>query len=63
VTSDELKELQNIRELLVLLLYKVGAKQSELARALGLTDRSSISKMLPKRGVKTAEVKCLTNKK
>jgi len=53
-----LKELQNIRKLLVLLLYKVGARQPELAKALGLKGKSSISEMLPKRGVKIAEVKC-----
>jgi len=63
VANEELKELQNIRKLLVLLLYKIGAGQPEVAKALNLKGKSSISKMLPKRGIKSAEIKCLSKEK
>jgi len=62
MTSEELEELQNIRKLLILLLYKIGAEQPEVAKALDLKDKSSISRMLPKRGIKAAEIKCLKEK-
>jgi hypothetical protein len=41
----------------------MGAEQPEVAKALGLKDKSSISKMLPKRGIKTAEIKCVSKEK
>jgi len=63
MANEELKELQNIRKLLVLLLYKIGAEQPEVAKALKLKGKSSISKMLPKRGIKTAEIKCVSKEK
>jgi Mn-dependent DtxR family transcriptional regulator len=62
MTDKELEELQNIRRLLMLLLYKIGAKQGEVAMALGQS-QSTVSEMLPIREVEPAEVRCLDTKK
>jgi len=59
--DKELEELQNIRKLLLLLLYKLGADQGEVATALGL-DQSTVSRMVPRGKIKAAWVKCLDKK-
>lgn len=46
-TADSLSgELESIKKLLVLLLLKVGASQSEIASALGIS-QPSVSRMIP----------------
>jgi len=49
--DSEMKELETIKRLLVLMLIKAGASQDELAMALQ-TDRSVISRMLPAKKIK-----------
>lgn len=48
------RELNAIKRLLVLLLLKAGANQSELALALKM-DRGDVSRMLPARQIKRFE--------
>jgi len=62
IADKELEELQNIRSLLMLLLYKIGARQSEVAEALDKS-QSTVSEMLPIKDVEPAEVRCLNTKK
>lgn len=59
MTDKELDELKNIRKLLMLLVYKTGASQDEIATALGIST-GRVSQMLPSKGIKLAQVKCLT---
>jgi transcriptional regulator len=50
------RELQSIKRLLVLFLTKTGASQDEIALALQ-TDQGSVSRMIPRRQIKTYDVK------
>ncbi len=52
--SEELKELRNIRKLLILLLRANEVGQDEIAKALGVT-QPAISQMLNPKGKKDAE--------
>jgi predicted XRE-type DNA-binding protein len=52
--SEELKELRNIKKLLILLLQANKVDQREIAKVLGLTQQS-ISLMLNPKGKKNAE--------
>ena len=55
----ELEELENVRKLLMLLLFKIGATQDEVATALDVTP-GRVSQMMPARGIKPAEVSCVS---
>jgi len=55
MTDKQLEELENIRKLLMLLLYKMGATQEEVATALNVT-QARVSQMLPTTGIKRAQV-------
>ena len=46
-----LKELENIKRLLILMLLKAGASQGEVARALQM-DQGNFSRLFPSRKVK-----------
>lgn len=52
--SDEIRELRNIKKLLIMLLIQNDVKVGEIARALGV-DQSAVSHMLSPRGVKNAK--------
>ena len=54
-TDKMLKELHDIRMLLMLLLYKLGATQSEIANALGIK-QASVSEMMASSRTKLATV-------
>lgn len=60
MTQKELQELENIRKLVILLLFKFGASLDEIATALGVTP-GRVSQMMPARGIKPAQAKCLGN--
>ena len=49
--SDEIKELRNIKKLLIMLLIQNDAKINDIARVLGV-DQSAISHMLNPKGEK-----------
>jgi predicted XRE-type DNA-binding protein len=57
--AKELEELQNVRNLLMLLLFKMGATQEEVATALNVT-QARVSQMMSARGIKPAQVECTT---
>jgi len=57
MTESELEELQNIRKLLMLLLFKLGATQEEVSKALGVS-QARVSQMLPTKKTKVAQVEC-----
>ena len=52
--SDEIKELRNIKKLLVMLLIQNDVKATEIAKALGV-DKSAITHMLNPKGEKGAQ--------
>ncbi len=52
--SDELKELRNIKKLLILLLEANKVDQREIAKALGIS-QPAVSQMLNPKGNKDAE--------
>lgn len=58
MTDRQLEELENVRKLLMLLLYKMGATQDEVATALDVT-QARVSQMLPTTGIRPAKVECL----
>ena len=49
--SDESKEFNDIKRLLILLLLKLGSSSEELGLALGV-DSSVVRKMIPARSIK-----------
>ncbi|MGA3109242.1 MAG: hypothetical protein ABSD99_07255 [Candidatus Bathyarchaeia archaeon] len=53
MTDKMLKELHDIRMLLMLLLYKLDATQAEIANALGIT-QASVGEMMASSSVKAA---------
>jgi hypothetical protein len=53
--SAELKELENIRRLLIALFLKLGASSQEVAIALGV-DSSAVRKMFPIKAIKKIEI-------
>jgi len=53
--SDELKELESIKRLLIALLLKLGASSQEIAAALGV-DSSVVRKMFAMKAIKKAEL-------
>lgn len=55
MASAELKELENIKRLLIALLLKLGASSEELGTALGV-DSSGIRRMFPVRKIKKVEL-------
>ena len=57
--DKESEELQSIRNLLMLLLFKMGATDDEVAIALNVT-QGRVSQMMPARGIKPAHVECTT---
>jgi predicted transcriptional regulator len=57
VTDKNNGEMEDIRNLLMLLLFKVGATQDEVASALNVT-QARVSQMLPTKGIKLAQVQC-----
>ena len=57
--NEELEELTNIRNLTMLLLFKLGATQEEVASALGVT-QARVSQMLPTKQLKLARLECQT---
>lgn len=61
MTDKELKELESIRRLLMLLIFKIGGTQEEVAMALDVT-QARVSQMLSTAGIKRAEVECLVAK-
>lgn len=61
MTDNELEELENVRKLLMLLLFKLGATQDEVATALNVTP-GRISQMMPTRGIRSAQVECVEKK-
>jgi len=61
MTEKELQELENIRKLVILLLFKFGASLDEIATALGVTP-GRVSQMMPARGIKSAQIECLSTK-
>ena len=50
-----IRELDAIKRLLALFMVKAGTDQKEIAIALGI-DQSSVSRMLPKRKIKTFQL-------
>lgn len=54
-TDKMLEELHDIRMLLILLLYKLGATQGEIANALGIK-QASVSEMMASSGIRPATV-------
>lgn len=54
MAESELRELQNIKRLLVALLLKLGASSEEVGLALGV-DSSVVRKMLPVKKLKRIE--------
>jgi predicted ArsR family transcriptional regulator len=52
--NSETKELQDIKKLLMLLLQANKVSQTEIAKALGITDRQ-VRRLLNPRGEKDAE--------
>ncbi len=52
--SDEIKELRNIKKLLIMLLVQNDVKVNEIAKALGV-DQSAVSHMLNPKGEKSAK--------
>jgi len=59
--GKELEELENVRNLLMLLLFKIGASLDEVASALNVTP-GRVSQMMPSRGIKPAQIECLVAK-
>ncbi|MGA2972611.1 MAG: hypothetical protein ABSE39_08330 [Candidatus Bathyarchaeia archaeon] len=59
--DKELEELQSIRNLLMLLLFKMGATVDEVATALNVTP-GRVSQMMPARGIKSAQIECIGTK-
>lgn len=57
--DKESEEFQSIRNLLMLLLFKMGATVDEVATALNVTPQR-VSQMMPARGIKPAHVECTT---
>lgn len=57
--NKELEELTNIRNLTMLLLFKLGATQEEVASALGVT-QARVSQMFPTKQLKPARLECQT---
>ncbi len=51
VSDPVLNELESIKRLLTLLLFKIGTPQSEIAIALGI-DQSNVSRMFPSSKIK-----------
>ena len=60
-TDKMLKELHDIRMLLMLLLYKFGATQTEIANALGIK-QASVGEMMTTSDIKTAKIDVPTSK-
>jgi DNA-directed RNA polymerase specialized sigma subunit len=56
--DKELQELENIRRLLMLLLFKMGASATEIGGALNVTT-SRVSQMMPARDIEAAQVNCV----
>jgi hypothetical protein len=55
-TTDKLlEETENVRKLLMLLLFKIGASQDEIASALNVT-QARVSQMLPSKDIKPAQI-------
>ena len=52
--NDELKELRDIKKLLILLLESQKVDQDEIAKALGVT-QSAVSHLINPKGVKGAK--------
>lgn len=58
MSERESQELENIRRLLMLLLFKMGASAAEIAGALNVTP-GRVSQMMPARNIEAAEVNCV----
>lgn len=58
MADKESEELENIRRLLMLLLFKIGATGEEVAAALNVTP-GRVSQMMPARRIEPAEINCL----
>ena len=58
MSSRESQELENIRRLLMLLLFKMGASATEIAGALNVTP-GRVSQMMPARDIDAALVHCV----
>jgi len=56
--EKETQELENIRKLLMLLLFKMGASGEEIGRALGVS-QGRVSQMMPAKKIEPAEVNCV----
>ena len=56
MTDKQLKEIENVRKLLMLLLLKIGASQDEIAKALNVT-QARVSQMLPSEDIKPAQIR------
>ena len=52
MAEKELRELENIKRLLILLLIELGTPSEEIGLALGV-DASGVRKMFPMRKIKT----------
>lgn len=55
MNSEELKELESIKRLLIALLLKLGASSQEIAAALGV-DSSVVRKMFSMKAVEKLEI-------
>jgi DNA-directed RNA polymerase specialized sigma subunit len=58
MTNEELEELQSIKKLVMLLLFKMDATQDEVATALGIT-QARVSQLLPTKSIKPAKVESI----
>ena len=55
MTAGEVKELENIKRLLIALLVKLGASLQEIGLALGV-DSSVVRKMFPVKKIKKIDI-------
>ncbi len=55
MTSNELRELQDLKRLLIALLLKLGASSQEIGAALGV-DSSVVRRIFPIRKIKRIEL-------
>jgi predicted transcriptional regulator len=58
MTDKQLEEIENVRKLLMLLLFKMGASQDEIASALNVT-QARVSQMLPSKDIKPAQIQSI----
>ncbi len=53
--NEDLKELKDIKKLLILLLMQNGVGQDKIAKALGLKDQSAVSHLINPKGKSEVE--------